>query len=279
MHRVFLPLTLLTLAAVSPAIALAGDNCKHTEPRQLDLDIGDAKAVVFDVASHDLKLVARAGGKMSLQGHACASEAKLLPQLSVTQQREGDKLVVRLRREGQFRGIFFGNNYAYLELSGGVPDDIPVQIKVGSGDAEVRGAAIVSVDVGSGDATIRETRGLVAFDVGSGDVDIDGAGSLQGIDIGSGDARARGIRGPVRLGAIGSGDFELEDAQGPVEIGSIGSGDAELARIGGDIAIGSVGSGNVGVREARGNLTVRSVGSGSIDHSGVTGTVTLPRRH
>lgn len=279
MHRVFLPLTVLALAALSPAIAQAGDHCKHTEPRQLALDVGDAKAVVFDVASHDLKLVARTGGKSTLQGRACASEAKLLPQLTVTQQREGDKLVVRLRREGQFRGIFFSEHYAYLEMTGSVPDNIPVQIKVGSGDAEVRGAAIVSVDVGSGDAIIRETRGLVAFDVGSGDIDIDGAGSLQGIDIGSGDARARNIHGAVRLDAIGSGDFELEDAQGPVEIGSIGSGDAELAGIGGDVVVGSVGSGNLGVREARGNLTVRSVGSGSVDHSGVTGTVSLPRRH
>ncbi len=279
MHRISLPLIVLALAALSPA-AQAGDKyCKHAEPRQLDLEVGDAKAVVFEVASHDLKLVANSGGKMALQGRACASEAKRLPQLSVTQQREGDKLVVRLRREGEFRGVFFGSHYAYLQLSGSVPDHIPVQLKVGSGDAEIRGAAIVSADVGSGDAVVRDTRGLVAFSVGSGDVEVDGAGSLRGIDIGSGDARARRIRGPVSVGDIGSGDFELEDARGPVEIASIGSGDAELSDIGGDIVIGSVGSGNVGVRDARGGLTVRSVGSGSVDHAGVTGTVSLPRRH
>ncbi|MBB3276972.1 MULTISPECIES: hypothetical protein [unclassified Pseudoxanthomonas] len=280
MHRVFLSLPVLAvaIAIAAPAIA-AEDNCKHTEPRQLDLDIGDAKAVVFDVASHDLKLVARSGNHHGLRGRACASDAKLLPQLSVTQRREGDKLVVLLRREGRSQGIFFSKNYAYLELDGSVPDNMPVQLKVGSGDAEVRGAAIVSADVGSGDAVIRETRGLVAFDVGSGDVEVDGAGSLKGISIGSGDAQARHVRGPVSIGTIGSGDFDLEDGQGRVEIESIGSGDAELSRIGGDVVIGSVGSGNVGAREVRGGLSVRSVGSGSIDHSGVAGTVSLPRRH
>ena len=262
MHRVFLslPVLALAIAIAAPAIA-AEDNCKHTEPRQLDLDIGDAKAVVFDVASHDLKLVARSGNHHGLRGRACASDAKLLPQLSVTQRREGDKLVVLLRREGRSQSIFFSKNYAYLELDGSVPDNMPVQLKVGSGDAEVRGAAIVSADVGSGD------------------VEVDGAGSLKGISIGSGDAQARHVRGPVSIGTIGSGDFDLEDGQGRVEIESIGSGDAELSRIGGDVVIGSVGSGNVGAREVRGGLSVRSVGSGSIDHSGVAGTVSLPRRH
>lgn len=281
MHRVFLSLPVLALAiAIAAPATAAEEHCKHTEPRQLDLDIGDAKAVVFDVASHDLKLVARSGNHHGLRGRACASDAKLLTQLSITQRREGDKLVVLLRREGRSQGLFFfGKNYAYLELDGSVPDDMPVQLKVGSGDAEVRGAVIVSADVGSGDAVIRDTRGLVAFDVGSGDVEVDGAGSLKGISIGSGDAQARHVRGPVSIGTIGSGDFDLEDGQGRVEIESIGSGDAELSRIGGDVVIGSVGSGNVGAREVRGGLTVRSVGSGSIDHSGVTGTVSLPRRH
>lgn len=278
MHRAFLPLTVLALAVAAPVAALAQDDCKHTEPRQLDLDIGNAKAVVFDVASHDLKLVARSGTHHGLRGRACASDAKLLPKLTVTQRREGDKLVVLLRRDGRSQVIFFGKNYAYLELEGSVPEHIPVQLKVGSGDVEVRGAAIVSADVGSGDAVIRDTRGLVAFEVGSGDIEVDGAGSLKGISIGSGDAQARRVTGPVSIGTIGSGDFDLEDGQGRVEIESIGSGDAELSRIGSDVVVGSIGSGNVGVREARGGLTVRSVGSGSVNHSGVAGTVSIPRR-
>ena len=49
MHRVFLPLPVLAIAiAIAAPATAAEDNCKHTEPRQLDLDIGDAKAVVFD---------------------------------------------------------------------------------------------------------------------------------------------------------------------------------------------------------------------------------------
>jgi len=270
---------LLALLALSSAPALAADeHCKHAEPRQLTLDLAGAKAVVFEVGPHDLKVESRAGAPAAIDGRACASHADRLSRLKVEQHRAGDKLVVRMYQEGAFGGIFLGNHYAYLHLTATLPDTLPVQVKVGSGDAEVIGAPVFSADVGSGDAVGRDIRGLAAVSVGSGDVEIHGAGSLKVVSIGSGDVEARDVRGDSTVGSIGSGDFTLTRGGGNVEIGSIGSGDAELRDIDGDVVVGSIGSGGVEARNVGGGLTVRSVGSGDIHHEGVKGPLDLPKR-
>lgn len=269
--------SLLPLLLLLPATAFAASpECRHSQPRDLQLDLAGIKAVVFEVESHDLAIQAGANARAELKGQACASDAKLLEQLQLTQRKSGDKLYVSLHREGNSSGLFFGNNYAYLKIAGTLPDDVTVQLEVGSGDASVSGAAIVSADVGSGDAKASDTRGLVAAKVGSGDIEIDGAGSLQVISVGSGDLVAKRIRGPVKVGSINSGDFSLRGATGDVEIGSIGSGDAEVREVSGDLVVGSVGSGDIDASGIRGDFTLRAKGSGSANHRDVGGRVSVP---
>ena len=269
--------SLLPLLFLLPAAAFAASpECRHSQPRDLQLDLTGVKAVVFDVESHDLAIRASANAKAELKGQACASDAKLLERLQLTQRKSGDKLYVTLHREGMSSGLFFGNNYAYLKLAGTLPDNVGVQLKVGSGDASVSGAAIVSADVGSGDVKASDTHGLVAAKVGSGDIEIDGAGSLQVISVDSGDLVAKKIRGPVKVGSIGSGDFSLDGATGDVEIGSIGSGDAEIRDVSGNLGVDSVGSGDIDASGIRGDFTLRSKGSGSASHNGIGGRVSVP---
>lgn len=272
-------MTMLGILLLLPLASQAQEShCKYSEPRDLSLDLAGVKAVVFDLGPHELKLESRPGAKATVQGRACASQEKDLAQLKLTQQRVGDKLIVRAERDGIRSGVFFQTHRAYLELTGSLPDDMPVQLKVGSGDAHVSGAPVLSVDVGSGDVVARRIRGLAAASVGSGDIEFDEIGSLQVFSIGSGDVRAKRVRGNVEVGSIGSGDFELHDAGGDVEIGSIGSGDAELRNVTGSVTVGSVGSGDVDVQGAGGDFTVRSSGSGSLNHSNVSGRVNLPRK-
>ena len=269
---------LLALLSLS-APALASDRyCKHEAPRQLTLDIGDAKTVVFEVGPHDLTVESRAGAPAAMDGRACSSHADRLARLKIEQRRAGDKLIVRMYQEGSFSSLSFGSNYAYMNLTATLPDHLPVQVKVGSGEAEVTGAPVFSADVGSGHAVGRDIRGLAATSVGSGDIDIQGAGSLKVVSIGSGDVEAHKVRGPTHVGSIGSGGFNLAGS-GDVEIGSIGSGGADLRDITGDVVVGSVGSGGVEVRNVSGGLTVRSVGSGDIDHEGVKGALDIPKHH
>ncbi|GGD53317.1 hypothetical protein [Pseudoxanthomonas indica] len=270
--------TLASLGLLSPLTALATQPCANSAPRTLALDLAGVKAVVFEVESHDLRLNASAGAKGQITGRACAYDAKALEELTVTQARQGDKLLVKLHRAGPTFKLF-GDHYAYLDVTGSLPDNLPVQLIVGSGDAEISGAAIVSADVGSGDARVRNTRGLVAAEVGSGDIEVDDAGSLKVITIGSGDIESHGIRGSVDVGDIGSGDFDLERGTGDVRIKSIGSGNATLSGVGGQVWVGSIGSGDVDVRDVRGGLKVDKIGSGGVRHTGVAGEVSLPKNH
>lgn len=277
MRTAVFAIPLLALLTVSSPALAADRYCKHEAARQLTLDIGDAKTVVFDVGPHDLTVESRAGAPAAMKGRACSSQADRLDNLKIEQRRAGDKLIVRMYFDGKFSGVFFGSHYAYLNLTATLPDHLPVQVKVGSGEAEVTGAPVFSADVGSGRAVGRGIRGLAAASVGSGGIDIHGAGSLKVVSIGSGDVEADDIQGATHVGSIGSGGFELSRG-GSVEIGSIGSGGAELRDIAGDVAVGSVGSGGVDVRNVGGTLTVRSVGSGDVDHEGVKGQIDIPKR-
>lgn len=283
------PLMLLPLAA------LANDApCRFTENRDLALDLAGAKTLVLEVNQHDLHVVAGSGAAR-LSGRACASNAEWLRDLTLTQQRSGDKLVVSLRRENKPITIN-SDGYAWLDIRGSVPADVLVQLKVGSGDGHIEGARSLSVDVGSGDADALRTQGSVHAAVGSGDLRIEGAESLNLLSIGSGDAKVAGVRRAVTVGSLGSGDLEVRDVggnleirtigsgdadarqvRGNVHIGVVGSGDVELRDIGGNLRVGSHGSGNIKAEGVGGNLTVERSGSGEVRHSGVRGTVTLPR--
>ncbi|MGV8958799.1 MAG: hypothetical protein ACOH1V_00165 [Stenotrophomonas sp.] len=261
-----------------PGAAFAAEQCKHSQPQALDLDLAGAKAVVFEVNSHDLHITASPGAAAHLGGRACASTTDLLAKLTVSQQRVGDKLVVQLKRESKGLSLDFGSSYAYLDINGTLPDNIMVQLKVGSGDANLDGAMSMSADVGSGDVHARNIRGLVTAAVGSGDIELTDVGSLHVLAIGSGDVKARGVRGPAKIGSVGSGDLKLRDVQGAVAIDHLGSGDIEVAEVRGNVTLGSIGSGDFDVRNASGDLTVERSGSGSIRHSGISGKVELPRK-
>ena len=274
-----LPLVALALAAVPAAQADAGRACRHHAPQSLALDIGDARTIRFDVGNGRLRLDGTPGRAGSLQGRACASSAGELSRLRLEQSREGDALVVRMvRAERSGWTLGFGSRYAYLDLSGNVPEDVRVEISVGSGDVRAAGLAGLGLTVGSGDAHGRAIRGAVDARVGSGDIELADIGSLDAGSVGSGDLKARSVRGNARVGSVGSGDLELAAVQGSVEVGSLGSGDVALERIGGSVDFGSIGSGDVDVGGVGGDLRVRALGSGRVDHSGVAGRVDLPRR-
>ncbi|HEY5850742.1 MAG TPA: DUF4097 family beta strand repeat-containing protein [Lysobacter sp.] len=247
----------LALSLLSTAQA-ATPYCQHTEARNLKLDLAGVKAVVFDIGPHDLVVTASPNPRNAIDGKACASDADSLKDVRLSQQRLGDKLVVTAERTDGISFNFGGNHYAYLDLKASIPDNVLVQLKVGSGDAQVIGASALSIDLGSGDVDARDIRGLVTAHLNSGDIKLDTIGSLQVLSVGSGDFTARRIGRGASVGSIGSGDVELIDVVGDVSVDRIGSGDLD-------------------VRNVRGNLSVHRVGSGSVDHSGVSGRTDVPQ--
>lgn len=278
MRHAILPLSLCLLAAL-PLSALADEkHCAHSAPRDAALDLAGVKTVVFEAGPHDITITGQRGAAGALRGRACASDARRLAELVVSQRRDGDRLIVRAERTGLLRkGSWSGKDYGYLSLTATVPDDLAVRVDVGSGDVRVQGVATLSGDVGSGDLSVREVRGTFYADVGSGDIDATDIGALHVVSVGSGDLEARGIRGDARIGEVNSGDLDLQNVKGKVTIASLGSGDISLTGIGGDVRVQSIGSGDLEAVGVGGALVVERVGSGAVSHRGVVGTVRVPK--
>lgn len=269
--------TALAVSGATPLLAHAADeaHCKFSEPRRLDLDLAGAKSVLFKVGSNNLRLKASAGAPGALSGRACAARQEGLKDLTLTQQRQGDKLVVTLAEDRPLR-FSFGESYTYLDINGTLPTEVLVQLDVGSGDASLEGAGAASADVGSGDAELRDIKGPVTAKVGSGDLKLRGAGSLRLLEVSSGDVEGERIGGPVEVEKVGSGDLSLRQT-GAVTVKSIGSGDVGLHGVSGNVEVAEIGSGNLTADDVRGDLTVQRLGSGDVDSARVSGTVSVPK--
>ncbi len=268
--------TFAILLAV-PATALAEEPCKFSAPRALTLDLAGVKAVLFDVGSNKLHLDAAAAQAGTLKGRACAANAEQLKALTLTQKRVGDQLIVTQAEDRQWR-FSFGDSYSYLDIRGSVPGNLPIKLKVGSGDVWVTGTASLSAEVGSGDVAIDNIKGQVTASAGSGDLTLHDIGALHLVSLGSGDAKVRGVRGPVQIDRIGSGDVGLTDVAGSVSVGSIGSGDLDIAEVKGGVSVDHIGSGDIDARTIGGDLTVLHKGSGDVRHRSVSGAVHLPSK-
>jgi DUF4097 and DUF4098 domain-containing protein YvlB len=269
----------LVLFAASGA-ALASHDCKFSAERNLDIDPAGLKGLELVLGSSDAHVNGVAGLKrIEVRGKACASEEEWLKDLTVNQERSGDRVRVATKKDHDSHINWFGSSYAYIDLEVRVPADLPVDVDAGSGDANIANIAALGFSSGSGDLEANHVAGPVTIKVGSGDAIVDDVGSVNVERVGSGDIRASKVRGEIKVGHVGSGDLKFSDVHGGVQIESVGSGDVIVNRTGGDVTVGSVGSGDVTVDGVGGNFVVHSAGSGDLRHHNVTGKVDVPKRH
>lgn len=253
MRRLFTAALLL-----APFAAFAAQPCKYEAPRNLQVDLAGVRSVQIDVNSYDLHLTGSDSVRgLAVSGRACASDQSALDKLQITQRREGDQLLLNIGGDNHFSFSLFGDSYTSLDVSVQLPANLPVTLRVGSGDAEVSGVQQLQSNVGSGDLHVRNVSGKFSTSVGSGDVDANHIGSLD-------------------LGSVGSGDFKAEDIKGDARIGSIGSGDVTLRQVGGSVHADTLGSGDLDVSDVAGDLSLGAKGSGDVNHSGVKGKVSVP---
>jgi hypothetical protein len=248
---------ILAVLLLAPLASYA-DQCQYSAPRNLTLDLAGVREVQVELRSHDLHLSGADGGKGgTVTGRACASDPKLLDDLTVTQHREGDRLIVEVGGR-EHSHISFGYTYTDLKLDMQVPSQIPVVLNVGSGDAWVSGLQRLSTQVGSGDVHVSKISGPFALSVGSGDIDVNDVGSLD-------------------VGSVGSGDLKINGVRGDARVGSIGSGDIGIRSVGGNVRVDTLGSGDLVVHDVQGDFTLGAKGSGDVSHSGIKGKVSVPR--
>jgi hypothetical protein len=247
---------ILAVLLLAPLASYAED-CKYEAPRNLTLDLNGVREVEVDLHSHDLHLTGTDAKGGAVTGRACASDQKVLDDLTVTQRREGDRLIVEAGGHSRINISLFGHTSSSLKLDMQVPAQIPVVLNVGSGDAWVTNLQKLSSQVGSGDLHVSKIAGAFSTSVGSGDIEGNDVGSLDTGSVGSGDLKMNGVRGDARVGSIGSGDVGIRNVSGNVRVDTLGSGDLT-------------------VRDVQGDLTLGAKGSGDVNHSGVKGKVSLP---
>ncbi|MBD8872436.1 DUF4097 family beta strand repeat-containing protein [Rhodanobacter sp. DHB23] len=251
--------TALALLLLAPFAAYAADGCKYQAPRNLQVDLAGVRGVQIDVNSYDLHVNGAPGARqLVVNGRACASDQSLLDKLQITQRREGDQLIIELGGQNTFSFHLFGSFSTNLEANVQLPPELPVTVRVGSGDASVHGVQQLHSSVGSGDLHVSSIAGAFDTSVGSGDVDASDVGSLQ-------------------AGSVGSGDLKVSGIKGDAKVGSIGSGDVTLHNVGGSVHADTLGSGDLGVHDVGGDLTLGAKGSGDVSQSGVKGKVNVPR--
>ncbi len=127
---------LLAVAALAPAVASAAE-CRYAAPRNMHLDLAGVQSIRVEVHSHNLHLRGGAGTGLTLAGRACASDQATLADLTVTQRREGNQLLLDLGNQSRSTFHLFGSSYAYLDVTVQLPTSLPVTLSVGSGDAAV----------------------------------------------------------------------------------------------------------------------------------------------
>lgn len=250
--------SLITVLLCAPLAAFAASPCKYSAARNLQLDLAGVRGVQIDVHGQDLHVTGSANAKgLDLKGRACASDNSALEGMQITHRRDGDQLLIDIGGSSGFSFNLFGSKYASLEATVQLPDNLPVTVSVGSGDAYVADVRELKSHVGSGDLHVRRVAGAVSSSVGSGDLDVNDIGSLDLGSVGSGDFQGNGVRGDARIGSIGSGDVSLKNVGGSLRAETLGSGDLQVSDVGGDFSLGAKGSGDV-------------------SHSGVKGKVSVP---
>ncbi|OOG38385.1 hypothetical protein B0E52_14150, partial [Rhodanobacter sp. C06] len=157
----------LALLLLAPLSVYAANQCKYQAPRNLQLDLAGVRGVQIDVNSYDLHVNGASGAKqLVVNGRACASDQSLLDKLQITQRREGDQLIIELGGQNNFSFHLFGSSYTNLEANVQLPPELPVTVRVGSGDATVAGVQQLRTMVGSGDLHVSNISGAFSTSVG-----------------------------------------------------------------------------------------------------------------
>jgi DUF4097 and DUF4098 domain-containing protein YvlB len=268
--------SLVFLAALVPMFAGANE-CRFTAQHDFEVDAAGLNTVAFALGSTDVTVEGVPGlAKVEVRGKACASDQAWLAELTVNQQRSGDRVTITPHERHDTNGSWFHSSYAYIELHVRVPAALAVDIKGSSGDADVSNVAALAFAASSGDLRVDKIAGALTVEVSSGDVKGGNIGSVDVRRTSSGDLTLHDVRGDVKVARSGSGDLAFDTVSGSVGIGSVGSGDVSARHVDRDVTVDSIGSGDVSVDTVGGNFSVRAKGSGDVHQHAVRGTVSVP---
>lgn len=224
-----------------------------TATRNATVNAAGARRIDVEAQAGSLRIEGRSGiTEVRVRGVARASDAGDLDDIKLIADRNGD--VVRIRAD--IPDNSWGNRYRALDLVIEVPDNIPLDVEDGSGDAEFVAVGALDLNDGSGEITIRDAKGMVRVEDGSGGVEIEKVTGDVEIDDGSGEIRIRDVQGSVLIDEDGSGSIDARGVTGAFRVRDDGSGSINAEDVGGDLVVESDGSGGVRYRNVKGSIRV-----------------------
>jgi len=247
-------------AAVAAAPFLIGSAAHaqygaYTAPRNAVVNANGARIVQVEAAAGSLRVEGKAGlTQVEVTGTARASSQRLLNDIKLIAQRDGDRVFIKADIPDQ--DGWNDNGEAALDLVVQVPQGMNADISDGSGDAKIYNVG----DLEMGD--------------GSGELLIDGAQSVRVTD-GSGSLTIENVRGDVTVND-GSGDIDVRNVTGSFIVESDGSGGINATDVRGSVIVRNDGSGGIDVNKVGKDFRVENKGSGEIDYTDVSGTIDIP---
>jgi hypothetical protein len=272
-------LALILIVAALTSTARANE-CEHSAERKGQMDAAGAKRIEIKARAGNLRVTGEKGGGVVASGMACASSEKILDGIQLQVRRDGDGLLVEVvmpDREtmDSAGGGLFGSNYASLDLTVRVPDDVAMVITDSSGDAEITRVASADVTDSSGDLRIRDVPGNLRVRDSSGEITLRNIGGNLELQDSSGDVRVSDVSGSVEVTVDSSGDLDIERVKRDVVIEQDSSGTIMIADVDGSVRIDHDGSGDIDVRRVKGKFTVGSKGSGDVREADIGGGVDI----
>ncbi len=253
---------ILKAAVIAAAIVPAAANAQwrdngFTAPRNATVSSTGVRRVEIEASAGFLKVKGGTSStEVKITGVARASRQNLLPEIKLIAERRGDAVYIKADIDER-NNDWSDNSYRALDLTIEVPTLLPLEIKDGSGEIEIRGTAGVRLTDGSGSIAMQDISGAVAIEDGSGEIQLRNIRGNVEINDGSGEIVVRGVTGNLVIDDDGSGSIEAYDVSGSFTVRNDGSGGIKAGGVGGD-------------------LDVRSEGSGGIEYYNVKGSVRIP---
>lgn len=217
------------------AASAARADCDHTAPRRLTANAAGATRVVVTGKAGSLRVAGHRAADVTASGTACTSDRDFLDRINLVARRDGSDLVVEAVIPE--RVMVFGWMEARLDFEVGVPENLPVVVRDGSGEARIENVASAEIVDGSGELEIRGIRGNLEVTDGSGQIDIRDVGGNVTIDDGSGSIEVSHVGGSVIVRVDGSGGIDVDDVKGDFIVERDGSGGVDFQRVKGKVSI------------------------------------------
>ena len=257
----FWALVLTALLIYQFSTSATADWCKYEKEIDLTLDLSASDVLAVSAAAGDLDIVGVSGSRQAvIHGKACASKESWLAESEiVTKQGKRAQIMVELpNTDGGWS--LTGNNYAWIDLSIEVPQELALDIRDSSGDVFLENIAGLQLQDSSGDIEIENARGSISIRDSSGDIEIDET------------------EGDLIIESDSSGDIYASDIKGGVLIKQDSSGDIRVSRVSDNVVVERDSSGDISASDVGGDFRVLKDGSGGISSKNIEGEVDIPNK-